>query len=255
MAEAKKYYWLKLHKDFFKRHDIRVVEAMDNGKDYILFYMKLLLESVDHEGFLRFSNTIPYNEKTLSVITNTNIDIVRGAIEIFRKLNLMEILDDETIFMTQTKLMLGVETEWAQKKREYRAKLLDTPKTKKDDFRQEIDIEKEIELDIDKDIINIGAIKGEDVEEVKVKSSNFKKPTIEEIGVYCKERKNNIDPEAFWHFYESKNWHIGKTKMKSWKSAVITWEKRRPKGSLTGNQFKELQKIQNDLAKKNGRLV
>ena len=58
MAEQK-YYWLKLKRDFFKRHDIRIIEAMPNGKDYILFYLKLLCESVDHEGNLRFSEQIP----------------------------------------------------------------------------------------------------------------------------------------------------------------------------------------------------
>ena len=43
--DKKKYFWLKLDKDFFKRHDIRIVESMPNGKDYILFYLKLLCES------------------------------------------------------------------------------------------------------------------------------------------------------------------------------------------------------------------
>ena len=37
MSETKRYYWLKLKKDFFKRHDIKIIEEMDNGKDYILF--------------------------------------------------------------------------------------------------------------------------------------------------------------------------------------------------------------------------
>ena len=54
----------------------------------------------------------------------------------------------------------------------------------------------------------------------------FKKPTIEEIKNYCNERNNNIDPEAFIDFYKSKNWYIGKNKMKDWKAAVRTWEKR-----------------------------
>lgn len=121
-GKGNKYFWLKLQRDFFKRHDIRIVEGMDNGKDYILFYMKLLLESIDHEGYLRFSDTVPYNEKMLSIITNTNVDIVRAAIEIFKQLKLMEILDDKTIYMTQTQQMLGQETEWAVKKREYREK-------------------------------------------------------------------------------------------------------------------------------------
>ena len=39
--DSKRFYWLKLEKDFFKRHDIRVVESMPNGKDYILFYEQI----------------------------------------------------------------------------------------------------------------------------------------------------------------------------------------------------------------------
>ena len=61
----------------------------------------------------------------------------------------------------------------------------------------------------------------------------FKKPTIEEISNYCIERKNNIDAETFYDFYESKDWKIGKNKMKAWKACVRTWEKRntsKPKG-------------------------
>ena len=56
-----KFYWLKLDKDFFKRHDIKIIESMPNGKDYILFYLKLLCESLDHDGSLRFNDQIPYN--------------------------------------------------------------------------------------------------------------------------------------------------------------------------------------------------
>ena len=38
----------------------------------------------------------------LATITNTNVDIVRNAIKVFNELNLMEILDDGTIYMTET---------------------------------------------------------------------------------------------------------------------------------------------------------
>ena len=119
MAE-KKYYWLKLKRDFFKRHDIQIIEGMPNGKDYVLFYLKLLLESVDHNGELRFSNTIPYNENMLSTITNTNIDIVRSAMKLLTELQMVEVLDDSTIYMTEIERMLGSETQWAEKKRIYR---------------------------------------------------------------------------------------------------------------------------------------
>lgn len=54
----------------------------------------------------------------------------------------------------------------------------------------------------------------------------FKKPKKIEIKIYCIERQNNIDYEAFYDFYESKNWMVGKNKMKDWKACIRTWERR-----------------------------
>lgn len=120
MAE-KKFYWLKLKKDFFKRHDIKIIEDMENGKDYIIFYLKLLCESVDCKGNLRFSDTIPYSEKMLATITGTNIDIVRSAMEVFTRLEMIEVLDDQTIYMREIEKMIGSESESAERVRRHRA--------------------------------------------------------------------------------------------------------------------------------------
>lgn len=57
----------------------------------------------------------------------------------------------------------------------------------------------------------------------------FKKPTLQEVAEYCQERGNNIDPEEFIAHYESNGWKVGKTPMKNWKSAIVTWEKKREK--------------------------
>ena len=150
----KKYYWLKLKRDFFKRHDIRIIEAMPNGKDYILFYLKLLLESIDHEGALRFSDAIPYNEQMLSVITNTNVDIVKSAMEIFLGLNMIEVFDDRTIYMNEVEKLIGSESASAERVRKHRenTKLLhcNTDVTK---CNTEIEIDKDLNKDIDKEEI------------------------------------------------------------------------------------------------------
>ena len=58
------------------------------------------------------------------------------------------------------------------------------------------------------------------------KKAFFKKPTLDEVKNYCILRKNNIEAEAFIDFYESKNFMIGKNKMKDWKACVRTWESR-----------------------------
>jgi len=69
------------------------------------------------------------------------------------------------------------------------------------------------------------------------KERKFVIPSVEEIKAYCEERNNGIDPQYFWDFYDAKGWKIGKTPMKSWKSAVRTWEaKRRTETKTTSSE-------------------
>jgi len=65
------------------------------------------------------------------------------------------------------------------------------------------------------------------------KKDRFKKPTVDDVKLYCTERNNKIDAEAFHDFYESKDWFVGKSKMKDWKASVRTWEKRDKKKPQT----------------------
>jgi len=65
------------------------------------------------------------------------------------------------------------------------------------------------------------------------KKALFKKPSLVEVKNYCILRKNNIDAESFIDFYESKNFMIGKNKMKDWKACVRTWESREKKKPKT----------------------
>lgn len=70
------------------------------------------------------------------------------------------------------------------------------------------------------DNVNVNDIKE------NIKRKVFKKPSIKEIQNYCNERNNGINAEAFYDFYESKNWYVGKNKMKDWEACIRTWEKR-----------------------------
>ena len=69
---------------------------------------------------------------------------------------------------------------------------------------------------------------------IKIKTGRSQlKPTIDDVKLYCLERNNNIDAETFFDFYESKDWLVGKNKMKNWKASVRTWEKREHKNNNT----------------------
>lgn len=71
--------------------------------------------------------------------------------------------------------------------------------------------------------------------------TRFTPPSPDEVALYCRERGNQVDPEAFMDFYASKGWKVGNQPMKDWKAAVRTWEKRdnrsgsydKPKGGGT----------------------
>lgn len=246
----KKYYWLKLKRDFFKRHDIRIIEEMPNGKDYILFYLKLLCESVDHEGELRFNESIPYSDVMLSTITNTNIDIVRSAIKAFTNLEMMEVLDDGTIFMSEVEKMIGsaVQDEHTRESTRLRVqayrerkKLENSDKcysnsTRNGEIEKEIDIELDKEKEIDKELEDNIVVRPEDA---KQKQKRFVKPKLEDVKSYCSEIKSPVDPDMFFDYYEANGWKVGNRSMKDWKAAIRYWGSKEKKTTATNlNQRK-----------------
>lgn len=226
MAEGR-FYWLKLKRDFFKRHDIQVIEAMQNGKDYVLFYLKLLVESIDHDGELRFSDTIPYNAEMLATITQTNIDIVRSAMKVFSEFGMVDILEDKTIYMTEVQKMIGsaVDNDNANRQRRYRERQKEQALLECYGSVTKNNESKSKSKSIEKDIDIIPPYNPPTGESEEKKTKRFVPPTVEEVEEYCISRNNTIDAEEFVAFYESKDWMVGKNKMKDWKSAIITWEK------------------------------
>lgn len=76
------------------------------------------------------------------------------------------------------------------------------------------------------------------------KEPRFKKPTLEEVRAYCRDRKNSVDPQKWYDHYTSNGWKVGKNPMADWKAAVRTWERseiNKPQtGFQTSNPFMEM---------------
>ncbi len=87
---------------------------------------------------------------------------------------------------------------------------------------------------------------GKDREDNSAKRTVFVPPTLEEVSQYCEERNRGVDPNKWYDFYLSKNFMVGKNKMKDWKASVRTWEKDEPK------QEKKPEKSFRELAKEAG---
>ena len=122
--DGKKYYWLKLPKDFFKRHDITYIKSLPDGHKIALFYLELMAESVDHDGELRFSESIPYSNSMLASVTNTAADVVETSMDVLKDLGLVDVKEDGTIVLPKVVKMIGSasDTDGARRVRRYREK-------------------------------------------------------------------------------------------------------------------------------------
>lgn len=120
MADKTKYYYLKIKENFFDSEDMKLLENLDNGYIYSNILMKMYLLSLKNGGKLMYKDKIPYNSKMLSTILNHNVDILDKAIEIFKELNLIEILDSGAIFMLDIQNYIGKSSDEADRKRAYR---------------------------------------------------------------------------------------------------------------------------------------
>lgn len=57
-----------------------------------------------------------------------------------------------------------------------------------------------------------------------VKEKRFTPPTVEQVTEYCQKSDiTSVDVQRFVDFYTSKDWMIGKNRMKNWQAAVRNW--------------------------------
>ena len=220
MAE-KRYYWLKLKTDFFRQKEIKKLRMIAGGDTYTVIYLKMLLYSIENGGFLYYEGVDDSFESELALAMDEDADNVRIVVSFLLRTGLMVATDSNTYRLEKVGTMIGSESASAERVRRLRdkqntEKALHCNATVTPVLRScngEIEIEKDIEKEKEK-------------ETKKKKSVTFVPPSVEEVREYCRSVGSRVDPEAFVAFYESKGWLVGNTKMKCWKAAIVTWEKR-----------------------------
>lgn len=162
-----KFYWLLLKEDFFEDDAINWLEEQKpNGRDYAYFYLKLCLKSLKTNGILvrNVGNIlIPYDNEKLAEITKMDFDTVTVAMELLKKIGLIQILDNGEIYLSQLENLIGSKSLGAFKKQQQR--LLNNSKednsrtlggqvsTKDKDRVKDKDKDKDIDITISKTTI------------------------------------------------------------------------------------------------------
>lgn len=130
MSDYKKYYYLKLKDNFFDTPEIKAIEGMQNGYEYICIIQKMYLRSLKRNGKLMLTDTIPYDINTLSSVLNHRSDSIKTAIELFIQLGLIQLLDDKTIYMLHVQNFVGESSTEADRIREYRKSIAEPAQKK-----------------------------------------------------------------------------------------------------------------------------
>lgn len=119
MADNRKYYYLKLKEGFFESEEIKILESMKDGYIYSNILLKLYLRSLRNEGRLMYRNVIPYTPEILATLVGHQVGTVEKALDVFRKLELIEVLDNGAIYMMDIQNYIGKSSTEADRQRAY----------------------------------------------------------------------------------------------------------------------------------------
>lgn len=228
---SKTYYWLKLKKDFFDDPKILKIRSVAGGDTYTCIYLKLLLKSLDNDGVIFFDGIEPTIEAEIALKIREQEINVKAAMAIFESLGLLQKGEGEDVRLPEAASLSGKECDSAKRVREFRAKQKEvkalhcngavTSGNKNVTLELELELEKELEKEEANASTCVRACEDE-----KKTAKRFQKPTLNELTAY-KQKANLalVDCEAFYDFYESKGWVIGKNPMKDWQAAMRNWER------------------------------
>lgn len=118
---AKRYYWLKLPKNFFEDKAIKRLRQIAGGDTYTIIYLKMLLKSMEDDGKLFYEGIEDTICDEIALDINESADDVQVTMNYLEKKGLLVVTDSE-VELTRLREMVGSETDKAELMRKLRSK-------------------------------------------------------------------------------------------------------------------------------------
>ena len=116
----KRYYWLKLHKDFFNQKEIKKLRRIAGGDVYTIIYLKMLLKSLETDGFLYFDGYYDSFVEELADDIDEDEENVKIVVSYLMSKDLMVEYSESAYLLTKCQEMTGSEVNSARRVREHR---------------------------------------------------------------------------------------------------------------------------------------
>lgn len=250
--------WIKICTDIFDDEKILLIESMPDADSLIVIWFKLLCLAgkQNNNGIFVMNNKILYTEEMLATVMRRPINTVRLAIKTFELYGMVEVIDNVITIPNWSKhqsidkLNSCLEQNRIRQAR-YREKLKNSLQSNKDNDDTESNVTGNVtgnvtvtlrnatdkiridrDIDINNNICDTALAVVDNTPPLRTpkggnatKKKTFVKPTIEEVIDYCKQRKNNVDSQKWYDYYESNGWKVGRNSMKDWKASIRLWER------------------------------
>ena len=122
MNKPKRFYWLKLQKNFFRQKEIKKLRKIAGGDTYTIIYQEMLLLSVEDEGKLFFEGMEDTFAEELALELDETVENVQMTLAYLAKHNLIEKVSEDEYLMSKTQSMVGSQSESTERVRRLRQK-------------------------------------------------------------------------------------------------------------------------------------
>ena len=182
MGEStKRYFWLRLKKTYFNQLEQKKMSRQADGKDMQIVYLRMMLLSLDNDGYIFFQGVYDSLEEELAEEFNESVEIIRKTVTYLVNNNMVTIDAEDNCFLPEAQSLTGSECYSAERMRRLRKK---RKASHCDSDVTPCDEEKEIEKDKENSNININCA-----------SDNAPKASRSEINEFF---------ERIWKLYPNK---------------------------------------------------
>lgn len=120
--EGKRYYWLRLHDDFFGSMRIKKLRKMAGGDTYVIIYLKMQLKAMKTDGVIRWKGVEQNIVDELALDLDEEPDNVRVTLAYLISCGLVETEDNLNLFVPYAVENVGSESSSTQRVRDFRAR-------------------------------------------------------------------------------------------------------------------------------------
>lgn len=122
MSDPKRYYWFRLHKDFFQKKEIKRLRRVAGGDTYAVIYLKMLLRSIVDGGKLYFDGYEETFVSELALDIDEDEQNVQITVNYLLKNGLLLECEADEYYLPEASNNTGSETAAASRMRKLRNK-------------------------------------------------------------------------------------------------------------------------------------